>query len=55
LRPPGGDRAAHSNYERNSWTVTRDGQRFLLMVPIDEANTRSIQVVQNWASSLKKP
>jgi Tol biopolymer transport system component len=48
-------RMAHGNYERNSWTVTRDGQRFLLVVPIDEANTRSIQVVQNWASSLKKP
>ena len=48
-------RMAHGNYERNSWTVTRDGQRFLLIVPLDEANTRSIQVVQNWASSLKKP
>jgi hypothetical protein len=39
-------RMAHGTYERNSWTVTRDGLRFLLIVPIDEANTRSIQVVQ---------
>jgi eukaryotic-like serine/threonine-protein kinase len=47
-------RMAHGNYERNSWTVTRDGQRFLLVVPLEDNSTRSIQVVLNWAAGLKK-
>jgi hypothetical protein len=46
---------AHGQSDRNSWTVTRDGQRFLLIVPTDENNSRSIQIVQNWAAGLKKP
>jgi Tol biopolymer transport system component len=47
-------RMAHGNYERNSWTVTRDGQRFLLIVPLEDNSTRNIQVVLNWAAGLKK-
>ncbi len=47
-------RMAHGNYERNSWTVTRDGQRFLLVVPLEDSGTRSIQVVLNWAAGLKR-
>ncbi|MBZ5557804.1 MAG: serine/threonine-protein kinase [Acidobacteriia bacterium] len=47
-------RMAHGSYERNSWTVTRDGQRFLLIVPLDDNNARTIQVVLNWAAGLKK-
>jgi Tol biopolymer transport system component len=47
-------RMAHGNYERNSWTVTRDGQRFLLVVPLEDNSARNIQVVLNWAAGLKK-
>jgi serine/threonine protein kinase/Tol biopolymer transport system component len=47
-------RMSHGNYERNSWTVTRDGQRFLLVVPLEDNVTRSTQVVLNWAAGLKK-
>jgi len=47
-------RMAHGNYERNSWTVTRDGQRFLLVVPPEDNSTRNIQIVLNWAAGLKK-
>jgi Tol biopolymer transport system component len=47
-------RMAHGTYERNSWTVTRDGQRFLLVVPLEDNSTRNIQVVLNWAAGLKK-
>jgi hypothetical protein len=45
---------AHGNYERNSWTVTRDGQRFLLVVPLEDNSTRNVQIVLNWAAGLKK-
>jgi Tol biopolymer transport system component len=48
-------RMSHGAYERNSWTMTRDGQRFLLIVPLETAGSRNIQVVQNWADGLKKP
>ncbi|MBI3402305.1 MAG: protein kinase [Acidobacteria bacterium] len=47
-------RMVHPQFERNSWTVTRDGQRFLLVVPVDDTSSRSIQVVLNWAAGLKK-
>jgi Tol biopolymer transport system component len=47
-------RMAHGDYERNSWTVTRDGQRFLLVVALEDNGTRNIQVVLNWAAGLTK-
>ena len=34
--------------------VTRDGQRFLLNVPVEETAASSITVVLNWAAGLKK-
>jgi len=39
---------------RNGWVPTRDGQRFLMNVPIEDGNTRAIQVVLNWTAGLKK-
>jgi hypothetical protein len=47
-------RVAHNQFERNSWAMARDSQRFLLIVPIEDSNPRSIQIVQNWAAGLKK-
>jgi len=46
--------AGKDGRNRNSWVVTRDGQRFLVNAPIEEGNTRGIQVVLNWTSGLKK-
>ncbi len=40
--------------DRNPWVVTRDGQKFLVNAPLEDAMTRSIQVVLNWAAALKK-
>jgi hypothetical protein len=34
--------------------VTRDGQRFLLNVPLDDEAASSITVVLNWTAGLKK-
>jgi len=39
---------------RAQYDVTRDGQRFLLNVPVEDAPTPPITVVLNWTSELKK-
>ena len=36
------------------YTVTGDGQRFLVLRPQEDASTRPLTVVQNWAALLKK-
>jgi Tol biopolymer transport system component len=38
---------------RHQYDVARDGQRFLLNVPLEDAATPSITVVLNWAAGLK--
>ncbi len=38
----------------DQYTVTPDGQRFLLLKPLPEAASTQITVVVNWASSLNK-
>ena len=38
---------------RQQYDVTRDGQRFLLNVPLEEAAASPITVVLNWATGLK--
>ena len=37
-----------------SYAVTRDGQRFLMNVVVDEASPSPIVVVENWPAVLKK-
>jgi Tol biopolymer transport system component len=39
---------------RLQYDVARDGQRFLLNVPLEDADDSSITVVLNWAAGLKK-
>jgi Tol biopolymer transport system component len=39
---------------RLQYDVARDGQRFLLNVPVEDAAASSITVVLNWAAGLKK-
>ena len=39
---------------RPQYDVTRDGQRFLLNVPLEETASSSITVVLNWTAGLKK-
>ena len=39
---------------RHQYDVARDGQRFLLNVPLEDAADSSITVVLNWAAGLKK-
>ena len=39
---------------RLQYDVTRDGQRFLLNVPLEETAPPPITVVTNWAAGLKK-
>jgi hypothetical protein len=39
---------------RLQYDVARDGQRFLLNVPIEDADASLITVVVNWAAGLKK-
>ncbi len=48
-------RLVHGQIERNRWVASRDGQRFLLNAPIDDGGMRTIQVVLNWTSGLKRP
>src|SRR5262249_6599413 len=43
---------ASGSAERNMWAATRDGQRFLLITPLDDNSARTMQVVLNWAASL---
>jgi len=39
---------------RNQWVVTRDGQKFLAVVPVNENPVQSFRVVLNWPSLLQK-
>ena len=39
---------------RAQYDVARDGQRFLLNVPVEDAPTPPITVVLNWTAGLKK-
>ena len=39
---------------RGRWVVSRDGQRFLLNVPVDD-DDRAVEVIIDWASGLKTP
>ena len=39
---------------RQQYDVARDGQRFLLNVPLEDAAASSITVVLNWTAGLKK-
>ena len=43
-----------SNGFRPQYAVTRDGQRFLLNVPLEEASASPITVVLSWTAGLKK-
>jgi serine/threonine protein kinase/Tol biopolymer transport system component len=36
------------------WDVTRDGQKFLIPVPVSAANSAPYNVIVNWTSTLKK-
>ena len=39
---------------RHQYDVARDGQRFLLNVPLEDADASSITVVLNWMAGFKK-
>jgi hypothetical protein len=39
---------------RNSYVVSPDGQRFLMLVPADKGKPQPITVVVNWPALLKK-
>jgi Tol biopolymer transport system component len=41
-------------YRRNRYDVTRDGKRFLVLVPADEKQERKITVIVNWPALLKR-
>ena len=40
--------------QRNRWVVTRDGQKFLAIVPSEQKPVNSFTVIVNWPSLLKK-
>ena len=39
---------------RNRWVVTRDGQKFLAVVPVNENPVDSFRVILNWPSLLRQ-
>ena len=39
---------------KQQYDVTRDGQRFLIDVPLDETESSPITVVLNWTAGLRK-
>ena len=41
-------------FTRHQYDVARDGQRFLLNVPFEDAAASPITVVLNWPAGLKK-
>jgi eukaryotic-like serine/threonine-protein kinase len=43
----------HGSPQTYRWAVDRDGQHFLLNVPLDNVAAQSAQVVLNWASTLR--
>jgi Tol biopolymer transport system component len=43
----------HTSPQTYRWAADRDGQRFLLNVPVENATPQSAQVVLNWASTLR--
>jgi Tol biopolymer transport system component len=40
---------------RNRWAVTRDGKRFLAIVPIEQKSANTLNVILNWPSLLRRP
>ena len=43
-----------ANGFRQQYDVTRDGQRFLLNVPLEDTVSSPITIALNWAAGLKK-
>jgi Tol biopolymer transport system component len=43
----------HGTPQTYRWAVDRDGQRFLLNVPVENSTPQSAQVVLNWAATLR--
>lgn len=39
---------------RNRWVVTRDGKKFLVVVPIEQKASTTLNVILNWPSLLRK-
>jgi len=44
--------AVDAKFQR--WGADRDGQRFLLNVPVENATPQSAQIVLNWAATLSQ-
>jgi dipeptidyl aminopeptidase/acylaminoacyl peptidase len=38
----------------SSYEITRDGQRFLVLTPVEESSPSPLTVVLNWTASLKR-
>ena len=43
-----------SSQDLFSYDVSADGQKFLVVTKLDEANTAPLSVFLNWASTMKK-
>jgi hypothetical protein len=39
---------------RNGWVVTRDGKKFLAIVPVEQKPATTLNVILNWPSLLRK-
>ena len=44
----------HGNTQFYRYAVDRDGQRFLLNTPLENAAPQTAQIVLNWASTLRR-
>ena len=44
----------HGGPQTYRWAADRDGQRFLLNVPVENATPQSAQIVLNWAATLRQ-
>ena len=44
----------HATPQTYRWAADRDGQRFLLNVPVENATPQSAQIVLNWAATLRQ-
>ena len=42
------------DYNRNHYAVTKDGQRFLVNTPVEEASSNPITGVLNWTADLRR-